>query len=89
LEIGHIGAAVADKVMKLREAQRFTYAELSRKLSGLGRDIPPLGLRRIETRERRIDVDDLVALANALGVAPTELLLDEMITMQSVITVRI
>lgn len=51
------------------------YAELSRKLAEMGREIPPLGLRRIETGERRVDVDDLVALALALDLSPLALLL--------------
>lgn len=56
-----------------------SYAELSRVLSELGRDIPPLGLRRIEAGERRVDVDDLVAFAVALGVTPATLLMPSVI----------
>ncbi len=41
----------------------------------MGREIPPLGLRRIESGERRVDADDLVALAVALGVTPITLLM--------------
>ena len=44
-------------------------------VESLGRSIPPLGLRRIEAGERRIDIDDLVALALALEVSPLRLLL--------------
>lgn len=55
--------------------RRLGYAELSRKLAEMGRDIPPLGLRRIESGERRVDVDDLVALALALEVSVLVLLL--------------
>lgn len=60
---------------RFREKRRLGYAELSRKLAEMGRDIPPLGLRRIEAGERRVDVDDLVALALALDVSPLALLL--------------
>lgn len=60
---------------KFREQRRLGYAELSRKLAEMGREIPPLGLRRIESGERRVDVDDLVALALALDVSPLALLL--------------
>ena len=52
-------------------------AELSRQLAEMGRQIPPLGLRRIESEDRRVDVDDLVALALALGVSPITLLMPE------------
>lgn len=76
-ELGPTGTSVADRVKQLREDQRLGYAELSRQLSALGRDIPPLGLRRIEAGERRVDADDLVALALALGVSPITLLMPE------------
>ena len=36
--------------------------------------MPPLGLSRMVKAERRIDVDELVALAEVLGVTPDELL---------------
>lgn len=49
--------------------------ELSEILSGLGRPIPALGIRRIEDGTRRLDVDDLTAVAQALGVSPITLLL--------------
>lgn len=49
--------------------------ELSRRLSKLGRPILPSGITKIEQGQRRIDVDDLMALAVALEVTPTRLLL--------------
>ncbi len=52
-----------------------SYAELSRRPEELGRPIPPLGLTRIRDGKRRIDVDDLIALALALDVSPAVLLL--------------
>lgn len=52
-----------------------TYAELSRRLEAVCRPIPPLGLRRMEAGERRVDVDDLTALALVLGVSPLALML--------------
>ncbi|BCZ24845.1 helix-turn-helix domain-containing protein [Mycobacterium senriense] len=75
MDLGPIGAHAAETVRTLREKRRLTYAELARILDGLGRPIPPLGLRRIEAGERRIDVDDLAALALALEVSPLRLLL--------------
>jgi transcriptional regulator with XRE-family HTH domain len=74
-DLGPIGVTVTHNVRHFREARRLSYAELSRQLADIGRDIPPLGLRRIESGERRVDVDDLVALALALGVSPLALLL--------------
>ena len=52
-----------------------SFAELSRQLLKSGRVIPPLGLSRIEAGLRRVDSDDLVSLAVALGVSPITLLL--------------
>jgi len=75
MNIGPIGAHAAANVRTLREKRRLKYADLSRKLDELGRPIPPLGLRRIEAGERRIDVDDLAALALALEVSPLTVLL--------------
>ncbi|MCV7101524.1 helix-turn-helix transcriptional regulator [Mycobacterium palustre] len=60
---------------RLREERGLPYAELSRRLADIGREIPPLGLRRIESGERRVDADDLMALAVALGVSPISLLM--------------
>ncbi|WP_367582167.1 helix-turn-helix domain-containing protein [Tsukamurella tyrosinosolvens] len=68
------GNTVAENIQRLRDQQRITYAELSRTLENLGRPIPALGIRRIESKERRVDVDDLVAIAVALGSNPAALL---------------
>ncbi|GAA3272659.1 helix-turn-helix transcriptional regulator [Streptomyces lavendulae] len=73
--LGPVGSTLQENVRRLREAQRLTYVELSDRLSEVGRPIPVLGLRRIERGERRVDVDDLVALALVLNVSPGSLLL--------------
>lgn len=54
-----------------------SYAELSRWLADRGHDIPPLGLRRIEAGQRKVSVDDLIALADVLSVSPLALLLPD------------
>ncbi len=69
------GDTVRANVRRLREARSFGYAELARRLKATGRGIPELGLRRIEEGERRVDVDDLMALAAALEVSPSALLM--------------
>lgn len=61
-------------VKRIRERQGMSFAGLARRLELLGRPIAPLGLRRIETGDRRVDADDLVALAAALRVSPVALL---------------
>jgi transcriptional regulator with XRE-family HTH domain len=73
-----MGANVRDAVARRRRALNLGYAELSRRLADGGRDIPPLGLRRIESGDRRVDVDDLTALAVALKVSPVTLLMPGM-----------
>src|SRR4051794_12330128 len=73
--LGPTGVNVTHTVRKFRKLRGLGYAELSRMLAELGRDIPSLGLRRIEVGERRVDADDLMALAIALDVTPLALLL--------------
>jgi transcriptional regulator with XRE-family HTH domain len=74
-DLGPIGIGVSRNVRALREDQNLSYAELSRRVTAAGRDIAALGLRRIEYGTRRVDADDLVALALALGVSPVTLLM--------------
>lgn len=74
IPIGPIGTQVMANVSGLRRARRMTLVELSDRLTRAGRPIPPLGLSRLEAGERRVDVDDLVALAQVFNVSPAELL---------------
>jgi hypothetical protein len=71
---GKAGKNVRENVQRLRESRRMTYVELSDRLHAAGRPIAVLGLRRIETGTRRVDVDDLAALAEVFGVTPAFLL---------------
>lgn len=68
------GEVLAANLKRLREEQRLTYVELSNRLAETRRPIPVLGLRRIERGERRVDVDDLLALALVLSAHPVDLL---------------
>jgi transcriptional regulator with XRE-family HTH domain len=72
--LGPTGETVAANVKRLRNKHGLAFTELSAKLSALGRPIPPLGLRKIESLDRRVDADDLMALAVALGTNPNALL---------------
>lgn len=64
MTIGADGQRVARNIKTMREYDGLTFAALSRKLEEeVGRTIPPLGLRRIEKFERRVDADDLVAFS--------------------------
>jgi transcriptional regulator with XRE-family HTH domain len=65
---------MARNLKTLRE--RVPVRELSQRLTRLGRPILPSGITKIEQGHRRVDVDDLVALAIALDVSPNRLVLD-------------
>jgi hypothetical protein len=73
--VGQVGARVAANLKQLRGAM--PVRELARRLEELGRPIDASGITKIEKGKRRVDVDDLVALAVALNVSPNALLLPE------------
>lgn len=75
--LGPTGEAVRRNVQRLREAAGIQKKELAARTAELGRPIPALGISRIEAGTRRVDADDLVALAVALNVHPAALLLPE------------
>lgn len=77
--MGPTGETVRANVTRYRTSAALSFAELSRRLEDAGRPIAPLGLRRIESGARRVDVDDLVALAVVLGVNANALLMPEVI----------
>lgn len=74
IDLDATGKVVAENVLRLRTAQNLGHTELARRLEAVGRALPVLGLRRIEAGERRVDVDDLMALATVFNVSPVELL---------------
>jgi transcriptional regulator with XRE-family HTH domain len=75
-EIGATSRTVAENVKRLRMAQNMSFTQLSERLAEAANwDINPVGVRRIETWERRVTPDDLTALAVALGVTPATLLM--------------
>jgi hypothetical protein len=85
--LGPTGETVRSNIKRIRENQRIAVTELSAKMRELGRPIPPLGIHRIEDGQRRVDVDDLVALAVALGVSPTSLLMPDVDAAGDMVTV--
>ncbi len=74
---GPTSERVAANVKRLRDEQRLTLDQLSKRLGEVGRPILASGLSKIEQGDRRVDVDDLVALALALEVNPNALLMPE------------
>ncbi len=87
MDLGATGEHTRARIKALRDHKRMSFAELSRILDKLGRPIPPLGLRRIEGGERRVDVDDLTAIAVALGVSPIALLMPSADQPEDLVTV--
>lgn len=73
--IDAVGKRVAENLARLREAEHATYTDLAQWLQRLGRSLSAETLGKVEKQERRIDVDDLVALAVALDTTPNRLLL--------------
>lgn len=75
IERGPTAQRVAANVKEAREKLRLSLEALSQRMSELGRPMLRSGLAKIESGERRVDVDDLMALAIALQVTPNRLLL--------------
>src|ERR1035441_10800716 len=73
--IGAIGQNVVRNVEDLRHVRNLSLRALSDRLAETGRPILPIGLSRLSQGKRRVDADDLVALAVVLGVSPVSLLL--------------
>lgn len=66
---------VAANLRRIRNARGLSTTKLAALLKDAGQPIPATGITRIEKGERRVDVDDLTALAVALGVSPSAFLL--------------
>ncbi len=77
IESGPVAEYVRENLQQIRKRRGLTRPELSAQLAGVGRPLLPTGIAKIEDGTRRVDVDDLVALAIALGVNPTRLLLPD------------
>lgn len=68
---------VAANVKAHREDLRLSLQDLSARMGSVGRPILASGLSKIEQGDRRVDVDDLVALATALETTPARMLASE------------
>jgi len=72
IPIDRMGRIVAQNVTDIVAVTGYT--ELSRMLYANRRDIAVLGVRNITQMRRRVDVDDLAAIAACVGLEPAELL---------------
>lgn len=64
---GSAARAVAENVALVRRRRGMKQSDLAAKLAEVGRPIPTASVAKIEAGTRRVDVDDLAALATALG----------------------
>lgn len=76
LEIGPAGMRTARAIEIIRTERGLSQRQLARRVTALGHPMSNTMLSRIERVQRRCDIDDLVALAEALRVAPPVLLGD-------------
>jgi transcriptional regulator with XRE-family HTH domain len=74
LEIGEAGGCVAAAVTAHRQRRGWDQRHLAARVTEAGRPMSASVLGKVEAGARRVDVDDLVALAAALEVSPAQLL---------------
>jgi 8-oxo-dGTP pyrophosphatase MutT (NUDIX family)/transcriptional regulator with XRE-family HTH domain len=72
---GPTGRRVAANLRQIRNIRGLSTARLASAVSDLGQPLWPTAITKIEAGDRRVDVDDLVALAIALDTTPNRLLL--------------
>ncbi|TQS29191.1 helix-turn-helix transcriptional regulator [Microbispora sp. KK1-11] len=75
VDIGKIGEHVAEAIARLRRGRGWDQGQLADRVTEAGRVMSASVLSKIESGARRVDVDDLVAIATALEVTPALLLL--------------
>ncbi|MFE0844904.1 helix-turn-helix domain-containing protein [Streptomyces rochei] len=74
-ELGPSGGRVAENIKQQREALPLTTEQLAERVTAFGRPMRANTITKIEKKQRRVDVDDLVALALALRTSVNALLL--------------
>jgi transcriptional regulator with XRE-family HTH domain len=74
---GAAAETVSANVKRLRKDQNLGLRGLANKLGEVGRPLGHSAVDQIEKGTRRVDVDDLMALAAALDVAPVTLLMPD------------
>lgn len=78
IELGATAAVLATNIARFRGLRGYTLADLSDRMTDVGRPMTGNTISTIENQQRRADVDDLVALAAALDVSPAALLMPYM-----------
>jgi transcriptional regulator with XRE-family HTH domain len=77
VEKGRIAEAVAENVEAVRRRRGLSQQQLATRLAELGRPMQASAVAKVESGDRRVDVDDLAAFAVALNVPVARLLLPD------------
>lgn len=85
-DIGPTGLTLGANLARARKAANLSLKELSAKLDELDRKISWSGISKIENGNRKVDADELIALALTLNVSPLALLLPQSRERQAPIT---
>lgn len=91
---GPVSATVATSVQALRKSRGLSQQQLAEGLTAIGRPTLTTTIAKIEKGDRRVDVDDLVALCLVLNVSPARLLVgdgdqDEGVSLTSEVSVPV
>lgn len=81
---GPTSKRVSENIERLRKARGLSQAQLANKLTKVGRPMLDTAVSKMERGTRRVDVDDLVAIAIALNVTPIALLMPNQWDMEPV-----
>lgn len=73
-KVGAKGALAARNILTRRHALGLSLAELAERLSSQGTPMLKSTLSKVENFDRRVDIDDLFAIAEALNCTATHLL---------------
>ena len=72
--IGPVGDLLRANLVRIRQSRALSTTALATKMTALGRPMHATGITKIEKGDRRVDVDDLAALAQVLRVGMAQLL---------------
>jgi len=75
--MGAASERIAANLRRIRAIRGLTTYQLSERLAAIGHTLRPTGITYIEAGTRRVDVDDLVALAAVLNCSPNRLIMPD------------
>lgn len=75
IALGSTAEVFATNITRFRGLRGMTLADLSERMAEIGRSMTGNTISTIENKQRRADVDDVMALAAALDVSPAALLM--------------